>query len=225
VIGGDGTDLSAGNTALIVQQINIRSGPGTSFDSIGILNTNDVVTLTGKNSTGTWLQIDYSTGPDGKGWVNSRFVKADNVTDLPIVSEGGSVIGTGTPINTPLPPTPTLVPAAVDFDSADAPIKTIILGQGANTTLYSGDVSSPGGDTEDWISVTTGQNMIFARIECMGSDLVDVEIVGKGLKLICNQTMLAIPVMPNTAFLIQIEAGGTSQLQYTKYLLELRSSR
>jgi uncharacterized protein YraI len=225
VIGGDGTDPSAGNTALVVQQINIRSGPGTSFDSIGILNTNDVVTLTGKNSRGTWLQIDYSPGPDGKGWVNSGFVKADKVTDLPIVSEGGSVIGTGTPIDTPLPPTPTLVPATMDFDSADAPIKTILLGQAANTILYSGDVSSPGGDTKDWISVTTEQNMIFARIECKGSDLVDVEIVGKGLKLICNQTMLAIPVMPNTAFLIHIEADGTNQLQYTKYLLELRSSR
>ncbi|HSM72388.1 MAG TPA: SH3 domain-containing protein [Anaerolineales bacterium] len=225
VIGGDGTDPSAGNTALVVQQINIRSGPGTSFDSIGILNANDVVTLTGKNSTGTWLQIDYPPGPDGRGWVNSGFVKADDVTDPPIVSEGGSVIGTGTAVNTPIPPPPTLVPAAMDFDSADAPIKTIILGQAANTILYSGDVSSPGGDTEDWISVTTGQNMIYARIECLGSDLVDVEIVGKGLKLICNQTLMAIAVMPNTAFLIHIEAVGTSQLQYTKYLLELRSSR
>ena len=224
VIGGNGTDPSAGNTALVVQQINIRSGPGISFDSIGILNANDVVTLTGKNNTGTWLQIDLAVGPEGRGWVNSGFVKADDVTSLPIVSEGGNVVGTGTPIDTPLPPTPTLVPAAMDFDSADAPIKTINLGQDVSTILYSGDVSSPDGDTEDWISIIAEQDVIFARIECLGSDQIGVEIVGKGIDLVCDQTLLAIPVITNTPFLIHIEAVSTSQLQYTKYLLELKLS-
>lgn len=219
VIGGAET---SGNTAIVIQQINIRSGPDTSFTSIGILNANDIVTLTGKNSSGTWLQIKFASDPSGEGWISSGFVKADDVTSLPIVSESGNLIGTGTPVNTPLPPTPTLVPAAMDFDSVDAPIKTINLEQGANTILYSGDVSSPNGDTEDWISVTTEQEVIYARIKCIGSDQIVVEIIERGINLVCNQTISAISTLPNIPFLIHIQANSSNQLQYTKYLLELR---
>ena len=219
VIGGSGTSA---NTAIVIQQINVRSGPDTSFTSIGILNANDIITLTGKNSNGTWLQIEFASDTSGEGWVSSGFVKADDVTRLPIVSNSGNLIGTGTPVNTPLPFTPTLVPAAMDFDSVNAPLTSINLGQGANTILFIGDVSSPNGDMEDWISVTAQQDVIYASIECLGSDQVEVEIIERGISLICNEAILAIPALPNSPFLIHIQAGGSTQLQYTKYLLTLR---
>lgn len=226
VIGGDKSNPLGGSTAIIIQQLNIRSGPGTSFNSLDILNPNDVVNLTGKNSNGTWLQIDFPAGPDGKGWVNTGFVKADDTTGLPIVSDTGSVIGTGTPADTPLPPAPTLVPAAMDFDSADAPVKTVLLGGvGTHTALYNGDVSFPEGDIEDWISITPQENIVFASIECIGSETLQIEIVGTGINLACNGETQAIPTSMGKPFLIHIQAQGfENQLQYMNYILKIKAS-
>jgi hypothetical protein len=136
------------------------------------------------------------------------------------------MIGTGTPADTPLPPTPTVAPAAMDFDSVDAPIKTVILGgAGTHTVLYNGSVSFPEGDTEDWISVTPQVDVLFAGIKCSGSDQVQIEIIGINTALVCNGNIQAIPVSVNVPFLIHIQATGpANQLQYTNYMLEIEGS-
>ena len=64
-----GGRIGPGPNGVVIQQLNVRKGPGTAFDSLGTLNPKDAVTLTGKDSSSTWLQIDYSAGSDGKGWV------------------------------------------------------------------------------------------------------------------------------------------------------------
>jgi len=226
-IGGAGADPNAGNSAIIIQQLNIRSGPATNFNSLGVLNANDVVTLTGKNQNGTWLQIEFTDGPEGKGWVNSGFVKADNVDALPIISDLGEVVGTGTPMDTPPPPTPTLVPAALDFDSAETPIKTVLLeGVIAQTVLYNGDVSAPDGDTDDWIAVTTYGNTVFMSIQCQGSNNLQIDITETATQLICNDILKAVPVKENTELLIHIRAVSPQAgiLQYTNYTLTIKAS-
>lgn len=226
VISGDISNPQSGNTAIVIQQLNIRSGPGTSFNSLGILNANDVVNLTGKNRNGSWLQFDFPPGPEGKGWVSSGFVKTYDPAILPIVSDSGEVIGTGTQAATLLPPTPTLVPAPMDFDTADSPIKTVILGgAGTHTVLYNGDVSFPEGDTEDWISVTPQEDVVFANVICLGSDSVRIEIIGADINLVCNGATQIIPALRNMPFLIHIQAiGAANQLQYTGYILEIKVS-
>jgi len=226
VIGGGESNQGSGNSAVVIQQLNIRNGPGTNFNSLGILNTNDVVSLTGKNSNGSWLQIEFTEGPEGRGWVNAGFVKADAVDGLPIISDVGDVIGTGTPVDTPLPPAPTLVPASMDNDSADNPIKTVILEDaGTHTVLYNGDVSAPNGDIEDWVSVTSYNDIVFVGIQCLGSDAVNTELVGTGIRLKCNEPITAIPVQGNTRVLIHIKATTKSnQLQYTNYILTIKAN-
>ncbi|MGZ9166183.1 MAG: SH3 domain-containing protein, partial [Anaerolineales bacterium] len=94
-IGGNGADPNNGNLAFIQQKLNIRSGPGTEFNSIGTLNPQDAVNLTGKNANGTWLQIEFTAGPEGRGWINAAFVQANGVENLPIVTDAGVVVGTG----------------------------------------------------------------------------------------------------------------------------------
>lgn len=224
VIGGDSSNPNSGNTAIVIQQLNIRSGPGTNFDSLGILNENDVINLTGKNRTGTWLEFDFPTGINEKGWVNSGFVKADNTATLPIVSDEGELIGTGTPVDTPLPPTPTVVPAPMDFDTPEDPIKTVILGGvGAHTVLYNGDVSFPEGDTEDWVSVVSHENVLFISVGCVNGALIQIEIVGLATNVKCNGAQQPISVLAGTPVLIHIEATGIeNQLQYSKYIIEIK---
>ena len=224
VIGGDRTNRELSHTAIIIQQLNVRSGPGINFNSLGLLNANDVINLTGRNSSGMWLQIDFPRGPDGKGWVNSGFVKADDPASLPILSDSGNVIGTGTPGDTSLPPTPTLVPAPMDFDSADAPIRTILLGEdNAYMALYNGSISFPEGDTEDWISITSQEDMVFVNVMCTGGESLRIEIVEMNASLTCNEATKKIPVAVGTPFLIHIRAiGSANQLQFTRYTLEIK---
>ena len=226
VVGSDGTNPQSANMAVVIQQLNIRSGPGTSFNSLGILNVNDVVLLTGKNENGTWLQIDLPPGPNGKGWINSEFVKANDVDSLPVISDSGEVIGTGTPADTPLPPTPTLVPAPMDFDSPDNPIKTVLLGGvGTHTALYNGDVSAPAGDKEDWVQITPFTTHILLEITCRGNEpyinlTQNGQIIGSSGSLHCN-TQEIINVTPDTPMTIHVQASAENTQSYSSYIIKV----
>ena len=172
VIGGGALNPDQDNTAIIQQQLNIRSGPGTSFNSIGTLNPQDVVNLTGKDANGAWLQIEFSAGPEGKGWVNAAFVQAKDVDSLPIVTDTGQVVGTGTPMDTPPPATPTVVPAPIDNDSAQAPaIDVIFSATGTRSIQYTSDISTPNGDTDDWIRFTPFTQAVHIDLACTGNGL------------------------------------------------------
>ncbi|RLD05701.1 MAG: hypothetical protein DRI32_03830, partial [Chloroflexi bacterium] len=78
--GGASTGEEDGN-GIVTQQINIRTGPGISFDALGILNIGDGVTLIGKNPEGTWLKIEYASG---EAWVFAAYIESDVIDDLPI---------------------------------------------------------------------------------------------------------------------------------------------
>ncbi len=64
-------------------QINVRSGPGTEYDRVGTLVSNQEVVGKGRTEGGSWILIEYQGGPDGYAWVYSSYV--DYVGDLPIV--------------------------------------------------------------------------------------------------------------------------------------------
>jgi uncharacterized protein YraI len=221
VIGG-GAGSGAGNSAVVIQQLNIRSGPGTSFNTLGILNANDVVSLSGRNRDGSWFQIAFPDGPDVKGWINAAFVKAQDVDTLPIVADSGEVVGTGTPADTPPPPTPTLVPAPMDFDSADSPLKTILFERaGTQTLLYNGDVSATDGDTEDWIAFTPYADRVFVSLQCSGNGSLQVEIPGSGGAILCDEGLKPISVRAGVQSLIHIQAAPSAGLQYINYILTI----
>lgn len=52
--------------------VNVRSGPGTSYRVVGVLQAGDYVDV--NRCTGGWCQITMR-GPDG--WVSSRFLSSD----------------------------------------------------------------------------------------------------------------------------------------------------
>jgi uncharacterized protein YraI len=212
-------------SAVVIQQINVRSGPGTGFNSLGLLNANDVIRLTGKNRDGSWLQIEFAGGPDGKGWVNAAFVRAQDVDTLPIVAETGEIVGTGTPTNTPLPPTPTVVSAPMDLDSAQAPLKTILFEHaGTQTLIYNGDVSAPDGDAADWIAFIPYGHYVLVSLQCSGNGSLRAEITPPGLPLDCNGQEKAVRVTPGAAHLIHLEALSTSSaLQAVTYTLTIKA--
>jgi N-acetylmuramoyl-L-alanine amidase len=231
VIGaGNGLDPNSGNTAIIQQQLNVRSGPGTGFNSLGTLNANDVVRLTGKDANSAWLQIEFQTGPEGKGWINAAFVQARGVENLPIVSEAGEAIGTGTPTGIPPTTTPTVIPARQDNDSQANPIASVAFDPfGTNTLIYTGDVSSPEGDSEDWLQFTPYNDTVDISLECRGGNNLEVTILENGqpssLKLTCGEQDKPIAVTAGAVYLFQLKSsqfpGG---LQYTPYTVKIQSS-
>ncbi|MBZ0287051.1 MAG: LysM peptidoglycan-binding domain-containing protein [Anaerolineae bacterium] len=69
-----GVSAQAGSAAAVnTGTLNIRSGPGVIFTIIGKLQYNEQITLIGKASSGTWVQIRTVGG--NVGWVNSIHIR------------------------------------------------------------------------------------------------------------------------------------------------------
>ncbi len=79
--------------------VNIRRGPGTNYDILGVLLTGQQAEITGRNSDATWWQIKFSGTQDGRGWVSAAYASAQNIANVPIVA--------APPPPPPPPPTPT----------------------------------------------------------------------------------------------------------------------
>jgi uncharacterized protein YraI len=222
VVGG----VDEGSVGIIQQQINVRSGPGTNFNSLGTMNAQDVVTVTGRDANGAWLQILFSAGPDGKGWVNAAFVQVDGVEALPIVGETGQVIGTGTPANTAAAVVPTIAPAPLDNDSAVAPaINVSLTANGSRSFQYSSDVSSPTGDLEDWIQFKTYSVNTKLELECEGSESYVAELLlnnSVAMSLACGKIILFL-TDPNAVYAVHFVSSPTGGLEYTKYVLRVEA--
>ncbi|HNF93324.1 MAG TPA: SH3 domain-containing protein [Anaerolineales bacterium] len=102
------TDTPAPATGLFVTvvtnepQINVRMGPSaTVYPVIGVLLTGSTVPALGRSKGGDWVQIEFASGPNGKGWVYSPLVE---------VSPAGSTL-----IVVDAPPTP-VQPATSTID-------------------------------------------------------------------------------------------------------------
>lgn len=94
--------------------INLRSGPGTDYEAVGILASGDSLKIVGQNADSTWWQV---SAPDGLAWVSASVVTANNVDDsIPIVEAPPPPIQSAP---TPLP-TSTEPPVASD-DAAGEP--------------------------------------------------------------------------------------------------------
>lgn len=229
IIGGTETDPGHGPVAIVQQQINVRSGPGTDFNSLGTLNPQDLIHLSGKDPNGAWLQIEFAAGPEGKGWVNAAFVQVQGAENIPIIAESGLILGTGTPTGIPATPTPTLVPAWPDGDSSGSPVESVIFEpNGTQMLIYNGDLSAPQGDREDWIAFRSYIPFVFASLECDGSDSINIEIIENTSALDtyikCNEQMKRVVVDPNANYLVHLQAvSSTEMLQYTNYILTIKT--
>ncbi len=80
-------------------QINVRSGPGTEFDGIGVLLKDQTVPALGRTSGGDWILVEYLGVPGNQGWVYA-----------PLVGVGGKELPIVVPPATPTP----LVTATID---------------------------------------------------------------------------------------------------------------
>jgi N-acetylmuramoyl-L-alanine amidase len=167
--------------ASVREQIFVRTGPGTGFETVGTQSARDVVQLVGRDVAGTWLQIEFADGPDGRGWVAASFLEAAQMDLLPIVAESGEVLGTATPTGTVPASTPTVAAAREDDDSAESPIVDIAFSpSGTGSVLYEGEVSAPDGDMDDWVRFRLYKSDVAFRIECSGNSTLSLQLLRDG---------------------------------------------
>ncbi len=65
-------------------QINVRAGPGTTYDKVGILQLGQSAVAKGRTAGGDWIMIEYPGVQSGLAWVHSSLV---DITpgELPVV--------------------------------------------------------------------------------------------------------------------------------------------
>lgn len=54
--------------------INVRSGPGTLYDIVGVLLAGQEVPALGVSAGGDWVLVEYPGIPEGSGWVYSSLI-------------------------------------------------------------------------------------------------------------------------------------------------------
>lgn len=229
----------AGPTGRVIQRLNVRSGPGTSYNTLGLLEPGAAVSLTGKNSTASWYQIDYVDGPGGHGWVTAQYIQTDAASKLPVLDDFGNIItpgAAGTPSAPDLAPTSTIGPAMADGDSAANPsINVTFTASGMRRFIYSDQVSAPQGDAEDWLAFTpfsssgTNARLVFS-LTCIGNGTLTVELRQGGNLLSgwgtlgCGDKRKTILLPSGQIILIHLAPVPGDGLQLVAYTLDVQNN-
>ncbi len=222
----------------ILQRLNVRSGPGTSFDTLATLETGSTVFLTAKNPTASWFQIIHPPGSTQRGWVTAQYVQTDSAASLPVVDEFGNPVSTGTPGPSPVPmtPTPTLGPAIEDGDSPSNPAVRILFSSGGTQRFtYSSQVSAPSGDLEDWVEFTPfsslpGNNArLLLSLTCGGQGTLFVELwaaeapVSNWGTLACGEVNQEVSLAPGNPYQVRLSIAEGTDLRLIHYSLTVQN--
>lgn len=218
------TGSGAAMSGLVIQKINVRNGPGTEFESIGILNPNDVVFITGKDPSGAWMQIEFAGAPNGMGWVALKFLQANDVEAVPLIGNASHETSTPTSV-TALP----IVTAMQDGDSMQAPLTTVIFSPtSARALQVKGDVSAPAGDIEDWAQFSASNGFVSIRILCSSAtlrgELWDNGKIAGAFSLSCGNDSIVTTATSHSYFLHIFETSA-NEPRYTNYILKIEVAR
>jgi uncharacterized protein YraI len=229
----------SGLAGAITQRLNVRAGPGTNYEALGILEVGAVVSLTGKNETGTWMQIVYNGGPGGRGWVTAQYVQTD-AAGLPVLNAFGTPVTPGASGGTPAPgvtATPTVGPAPLDGDTSAMPLARILFSSGGTKTFdYQDSVSIPDGDPEDWIEFTPyalpggTTASLTANLGCSGNGTLVVELWQNGAPLTgwgmlaCGDIGRSFLLPVGGAYQFRFRPAAGNGLQYVYYYLRMKNN-
>lgn len=101
--------------------INVRSGSGATFTTVGQLPTGSMALVTGQAASGEWWQIDFAAGPEGKGWVSAGVVEfVGERAAVPVVEAATPEAPTATVEVTPTPASEATSPPATATGQADS---------------------------------------------------------------------------------------------------------
>ena len=231
------TPTPTGPTGRVLQRLNVRTGPGRTFPSLGTLAPDVQVSLTGKNATAAWFQILYPSGPGGRAWVTAQYIQTDSADGLPVLDDYGTPVPAGTAGLLPSQPasTPTFGPALADGDfAADPGGRVVFSTAGTNLFSYSSQVSAPQGDPEDWIAFTpyaaTGSNArLLISLACSGNGTLIVELWQGGSmlsgwgSLACGDENTLVSLPAGLEYELRLRPAVGEGLQFVDYVLKVQN--
>ncbi len=137
-------------TVTYTEQMNVRGGPGTSYDILGQIFPGDKLPALGISPGREWIQVAYPNGPGGVGWVYASYVSVSGgelriveppPTQTPLVTStfdptlaaAFDIQPTQTRMPTFTPPPPLTVPQFTETSTSTGPrfpsgIFVIVLG-------------------------------------------------------------------------------------------------
>jgi uncharacterized protein YgiM (DUF1202 family) len=228
----------SGLTGKATQTLNVRSGPGTDYEVLGMIQPDTVLVLTGKNEAATWLQVEYAAGASSKGWVTAAYVQTNDTASLPVLNASGTPVtpDASGPTSIPVTPTPTLGPASADDDSSAAPaIQVAFSPAGTRQFSYTSDVSSPQGDAEDWVAFTPYTSLagsparVLLNLVCNGNGALDVELWRNGAsladwgELACGDQDKPLDLAVGAPYQFRLRTSPGDGLRYVHYTLTVRN--
>ncbi len=71
------------NAIVTADTLHIRQGAGRTFDSLGFLSKDEIVSVLGIDTTGTWLQVKQAGKAGKQGWCSARYVQPQTKQDSP----------------------------------------------------------------------------------------------------------------------------------------------
>jgi uncharacterized protein YraI len=75
-------DVIAANL-IATSNLNIRSGPGTNFESVGLLEYGQTADAIGIDPSGRWWALRLPDG--GVGWIVADYVQVENLGEVPVI--------------------------------------------------------------------------------------------------------------------------------------------
>lgn len=84
-VGSVEVPAQGGAVVTVNGEINVREGPGTTYEVAGAATLGQEFPVTGKNADGDWWQIDFN---GQTGWLYAPFVTAANTENVPIAGSG-----------------------------------------------------------------------------------------------------------------------------------------
>jgi hypothetical protein len=143
------TGTPTGPIIVVPDQVNVRTGPSTEYELIGVLIAGQTAPAIGRTAGGDWIQVAYAGVPNNIAWVYSPFVVLDPPgAFLPVVEPPATatprvtptidptlaaqfnlsdITATRLPTFTAAPPIvqPTIAPPELDASTGFPPILTI----------------------------------------------------------------------------------------------------
>lgn len=216
---GAESESGSGVRGVITRGVNVRSGPGQDFESLGLLNQNDVVPIFGKDASGAWMKVAYPPAADGTGWVNAEFMQIENIDAIPTLGNKNPSTQTSE-ADSAEAPAPMEI-AQNDNDSADAPIAVFSLSPAsARSIQFEGDVSAPQGDGEDWIVFSADHDRVVIQLSC-DSGFVLLEFIQSDMApLECGGTV-AMEAEPGKMYLMKISPVPTGDGIHADYKVRI----
>jgi uncharacterized protein YraI len=221
----------------ISEKLNVRQGPGTQFESLGILPADAAIWIIGRNIDGSWLLIDYPSASDGEGWIISGYVIVQDIMGLPVMDSAGDIIQETPGVQSgkvTTTPTAGILIAANEHDSIDEPAVSIEISSiGTDKFRFTSDLSQPNGDHSDWIKVQyQGSNQsdsisLSASLSCNGNGAILIQLFKDDQKvsnwgvLSCGDQNQLINIKAGIQYIFQFEIISQPFASYVDYKIEL----